>query len=158
MLLSSDYVAKVSDFGLSRDLENESYYTSHGGQVPVRWTAIEALESKKYSTASDVWSFGITVFEMFTDCELPYKDWSNVKVWTQVKEGYRLPCPERMRDDLYVLLLKCWLQVLTTCLPDRVSFSYSYFSLFSFFFDSCSLLLHNPIFCSAATNDPLPPF
>jgi serine/threonine protein kinase len=121
VLLSSDYVAKVSDFGLSRDLENESYYTSHGGQVPVRWTAIEALEDRKYSTASDVWSFGITVFEMFTNCEIPYKGWSNSKVWLQVKEGYRLPCHPSISDEAYAVLLLCW---------DEVSLS----KLDSFFF------------------------
>ena len=78
VLLATGMVAKVADFGLSRQVETEDnsneYYKSHGGMVPVRWTAPEGLEQAKFSTASDVWSFGITCVEIFQDGLQPYVD------------------------------------------------------------------------------------
>ncbi len=67
MLLSADYVCKVSDFGLSRELPADvsEYYASALGMAPLRWTAPEALLKRHYSTASDVWSFGILCGEIF---------------------------------------------------------------------------------------------
>ena len=53
---------QIADFGLSRDLSDENYYISHGGKVPVKWTAPEALDYRKYSTASDVWSYGCLLY------------------------------------------------------------------------------------------------
>ena len=101
VLVSADYSCKVADFGLSREVEGDADYVSQGGAVPVRWTAIEALEEHKYSEASDVWSFGIVVHEIFTHGETPYKGWPNSKVWMKVKLGYRLPQPEGMPGPIY---------------------------------------------------------
>ncbi len=64
ILVGSNLVCKISDFGLSRNLENDQYYQSEGGMVPIRWTAPEAYKYKKYSTSSDVWGFGITLNEV----------------------------------------------------------------------------------------------
>ena len=57
---------QIADFGLSRNLDEENYYFSHGGMVPVKWTAPEAVCYKKYSTASDVWSFGCVFYEIWS--------------------------------------------------------------------------------------------
>ena len=108
ILVSSERRAKVGDFGMSRDTEEAEYYTSRGGQLPVRWTAPEALESRKFSSASDCWSYGVLLYELFTKAELPYKGWSNQKVWMSVLTNYRLPCPENCPDEVHGMMLRCW--------------------------------------------------
>ena len=65
---------------MSRDLHNEDYYVAQGGLVPVRWTAPEALEYSKYSTASDVWSFAVVLYEIWSFAAKPYKALSNKQV------------------------------------------------------------------------------
>ncbi|EGD73426.1 TK/RTKC protein kinase [Salpingoeca rosetta] len=109
VLLSSEMRCKISDFGLAREMEeDDTYYKSRGGQLPVRWTAIEALEERKFNEKTDVWSCGILLHEMWTRAELPYKGWSNQKVWVEVAAGYRLPKPDGCRDDVYEHMLACW--------------------------------------------------
>jgi serine/threonine protein kinase len=72
VLVGSDFVCKVSDFGLSREMDSSSadYYASPKGMLPLRWTAPEALQTRHFATTSDVWSFGITCGEVFDDGEL----------------------------------------------------------------------------------------
>ena len=65
---------------MSRDLSEADYYVSHGGQVPVKWTAPDALHYKKYSTASDVWSFGCVMYEIWSIGHKPFEGYSNIQV------------------------------------------------------------------------------
>ncbi len=65
---------------MSRDLENESYYVSHGGKIPVKWTAPEAIHYKKYSTASDVWAYGCLLYEIWSIGHKPFEGIRNVDV------------------------------------------------------------------------------
>jgi len=65
---------------MARDLLDTEYYVSHGGKIPVKWTAPEALNYKKYSTASDVWSFGIVMYEIWAVGIKPYQGMTNAEV------------------------------------------------------------------------------
>ena len=83
-------------------------YKSRGGQLPVRWTAIEALEDRKFSDMTDVWSCGVLLYEIWTSGMLPYKGWTNQKVWVEVAAGYRLPRPDGCPADIYDRMRACW--------------------------------------------------
>ncbi|EDQ85118.1 uncharacterized protein MONBRDRAFT_29610 [Monosiga brevicollis MX1] len=109
VLLSSELRGKIADLGLTRQAEADSeYYTSKGGAVPVRWSAPEALEEHKFSQASDVWSWGILLYEIETKAALPYDGMSNQKVWINVAAGYRLEKPTQTPAALYALMRDCW--------------------------------------------------
>lgn len=112
MLISADYVCKISDFGMSREVgDDKEYYRSSSKIVPVRWTAIEALEDQRFSEASDVWAFGIVMYEIFTSGQSPYTGMSNNEVWVKVKDGYRLPCPASCPEDFFKEVVSaCWMQ------------------------------------------------
>ena len=89
VLLGSYMNAKIADFGLSRETHDKQYYVSRGGALPIRWTAPEALEQNKFSEQSDIWAFGILLYEIWTQAALPYAGMSNERVWVKVLEGYR---------------------------------------------------------------------
>eukprot|EP00035_Acanthoeca_spectabilis_P020995 m.435749 g.435749 ORF g.435749 m.435749 type:complete len:1008 (+) comp17886_c0_seq1:364-3387(+) len=109
VLVNEELTCKISDFGLSRDLDDDTYYESDGGMVPIRWTPPEAYKYKKYSTSSDVWSYGITLYEVWTKGGLPYgRKWTNMNVMMEVEKGYRLPAPAKCPKAVYQLMLKCW--------------------------------------------------
>uniref|UniRef100_W5LC30 receptor protein-tyrosine kinase n=1 Tax=Astyanax mexicanus TaxID=7994 RepID=W5LC30_ASTMX len=110
ILVNSNLVCKVSDFGLSRVLEDdpEAAYTTRGGKIPIRWTAPEAIAYRKFTSASDVWSYGIVLWEVMSYGERPYWEMSNQDVIKAVDEGYRLPPPMDCPAALYQLMLDCW--------------------------------------------------
>ena len=75
---------QIADFGMSRDLQYDTYYKSHGGMIPIKWTAPEALYYHKYSTASDIWSYGCVLYEIWSLGYKPFHDDSNAEVSTIV--------------------------------------------------------------------------
>merc|ERR1711935_1327124 len=112
---------KVADFGLARgiagaragpgtneDGDEEDYYRSKTGTFPVRWTSPEAMQTMRFSEATDVWAFGITILEVFTDGGKPYAGMTNAAVISQVQGGYRAEQPKLCTDGLYRILLECW--------------------------------------------------
>lgn len=110
ILVNGNLVCKVSDFGLSRVLEDdpEAAYTTRGGKIPIRWTAPEAITYRKFTSASDVWSYGIVMWEVISYGERPYWEMSNQDVIKAVDEGYRLPAPMDCPVVLHQLMLDCW--------------------------------------------------
>ncbi|XP_036821910.1 ephrin type-B receptor 1 isoform X3 [Oncorhynchus mykiss] len=112
ILVNSNLVCKVSDFGLSRYLQDDtsdpSYTSSLGGKIPVRWTAPEAIAYRKFTSASDVWSYGIVMWEVMSFGERPYWDMSNQDVINAIEQDYRLPSPMDCPSALHQLMLDCW--------------------------------------------------
>ncbi|TWW63214.1 Ephrin type-B receptor 4 [Takifugu flavidus] len=112
ILVNSNLVCKVSDFGLSRFLTESSsdptYTSSLGGKIPIRWTAPEAIAYRKFTSASDVWSYGIVMWEVMSYGERPYWDMSNQDVINAIEQDYRLPPPPDCPTSLHALMLDCW--------------------------------------------------
>ncbi|TKS71053.1 Ephrin type-A receptor 8 [Collichthys lucidus] len=110
ILVNSNLVCKVSDFGLSRVLEDDpdAAYTTSGGKIPIRWTAPEAIAYRKFSSSSDVWSYGVVMWEVMSYGERPYWNLTNRDVIKSVEEGYRLPAPMGCPAALHTLMLDCW--------------------------------------------------
>uniref|UniRef100_A0A3B5BC09 receptor protein-tyrosine kinase n=1 Tax=Stegastes partitus TaxID=144197 RepID=A0A3B5BC09_9TELE len=110
ILVDENLVCKVSDFGMSRVLEDdtEAAYTATGGKIPIRWTAPEAIAYGKFSSASDVWGYGIVMWEVMSYGERPYWEMSNQDVILSIEEGYRLPAPMGCPVTLHQLMLHCW--------------------------------------------------
>ncbi|XP_034497114.1 tyrosine-protein kinase Srms isoform X2 [Ailuropoda melanoleuca] len=108
VLVGDDLACKVADFGLARLLKDDVYSPSSGSKIPVKWTAPEAATYHIYSPKSDVWSFGVLLYEVFTYGQCPYEGLSNHETLQQVTRGYRLPCPASCPAEVYTLMLECW--------------------------------------------------
>lgn len=117
ILVSSSYECKVADFGLSRaealfEASEQGNYVSTGGPVALRWCAPESISMRLFSSASDVWSFGVVMHELFTEAEMPYLDVSDAQLVLAICNqcrNYRLDKPPTMPAGLYAnLVLPCW--------------------------------------------------
>ena len=121
VLVATGMVGQVADFGLSRGTktgdgespdeeteEGSTYYRSQSGIFPVRWTAPEAMESLKFSAASDIWSFAVTIVETLQDGAQPYEKKKNAEVMTFVMAGGKHDKPEECTSPIYTLLCECW--------------------------------------------------
>ncbi|XP_074474846.1 tyrosine-protein kinase Fer [Sebastes fasciatus] len=107
-LVGDGSVLKISDFGMSRQ-EDDGIYSSSGlKQIPIKWTAPEALNYGRYSSDSDVWSYGILLWETFSLGVCPYPGLTNQQAREQVEKGYRMACPQRCPDDVYKVMQRCW--------------------------------------------------
>ncbi|XP_033372915.1 tyrosine-protein kinase Fes/Fps isoform X4 [Parus major] len=108
-LVTERNTLKISDFGMSRE-EEDGIYASTGGmkQIPVKWTAPEALNYGRYSSESDVWSFGILLWEAFSLGAVPYANLSNQQTREAVEHGMRLDPPEQCPEEVYQLMHRCW--------------------------------------------------
>nr|XP_010952638.1 tyrosine-protein kinase Srms [Camelus bactrianus] len=108
VLVGDDLACKVADFGLARLLKDDIYSPSRGSKIPVKWTAPEAAHYCVYSQKSDVWSFGVLLYEVFTYGQCPYEGMSNQETLQEIMRGYRLPRPAACPTEVYVLMLQCW--------------------------------------------------
>lgn len=107
VLVGEDYVCKVADFGLARVIK-EPFYITEDKKLPYKWSAPEAISHGKFSNKSDVWSFGVLLYEITTYGGVPYPAFNNQEVFQQVTTGYRMPAPAKCPDFLYQIMLKCW--------------------------------------------------
>ncbi|XP_066557715.1 tyrosine-protein kinase Fes/Fps [Amia ocellicauda] len=108
-LVTEQHVVKISDFGMSREEENGVYSTTGGmKQIPVKWTAPEALNYGRYTSESDVWSFGILLWETFSYGTTPYTTFTNPQTREEIERGYRMPAPEACPPEIYNLMTRCW--------------------------------------------------
>lgn len=103
------FVAKVSDFGLSRIVTpQEGYYRSASGLMPIQWSAPEALRHKRFSTKTDVWSYGVLLWEIFSGGEEPYDGLTGPELRSYVESGGRLSKPRACPDSIYAFMRRCW--------------------------------------------------
>ncbi|XP_061187116.1 hepatocyte growth factor receptor-like [Saccostrea echinata] len=110
-MIDKDFAVKVADFGLSRDIYSKEYYSCENRQkLPVKWMAPESLEQGRYSSKSDVWSFGVVLWELMTRGAQPYPEVDNWDMSIYLKSGRRLLRPEYCPMMLYRVMLKCWLE------------------------------------------------
>ncbi|MBN3318226.1 FRK kinase, partial [Atractosteus spatula] len=111
VLVGENNICKIADFGLARVfmVDNENVYEAkEGTKFPVKWTAPEAIHANKFSIKSDVWSFGILLYEIITFGKMPYPDMTNHQVVQKLPTGYRMPCPPLCPSVLYDIMLECW--------------------------------------------------
>uniref|UniRef100_A0A4W4H013 Tyrosine-protein kinase n=1 Tax=Electrophorus electricus TaxID=8005 RepID=A0A4W4H013_ELEEL len=110
VLLVTQHYAKISDFGLSKALtEEENYYKSQGhGKWPVKWYAPECMNFLKFSCKSDVWSFGVLMWEAFSYGQKPYKGMKGNEVIQMIENGGRMDAPLNCPSEMYNLMKKCW--------------------------------------------------
>ena len=110
VLVAKDYVIKIADFGLAREVVKNDYYRKTGdGFLPIRWMAPEALFYRHYTIQSDVWSFGVLLWEIMSLGASPYP---NVKtmdgLFKTIKDGHRMERPPNCSIDTYMIMRECW--------------------------------------------------
>ncbi|XP_069173650.1 insulin-like growth factor 1 receptor isoform X2 [Procambarus clarkii] len=142
-MLDANLTLKIGDFGFTRYLKTDYYRKQGWGLLPVRWMAPESLQYGRYSSRSDVWSYGVLLWEIVTRCAFPYEGYVNEEVCAMVISGLRLECPDKGPEFLFSLMQQCWksqakerptfIQLVRLLLP-RTSRSYlAYFERVSFF-------------------------
>ncbi|XP_067682069.1 uncharacterized protein [Haliotis asinina] len=109
VLLGPNKVVKLCDFGLSRDIYNDNQYKKlTNGKLPLKWMAIESLRDRVFTTQSDVWSFGILLWEIVTMGASPYPHIALSDLYYVLVNGYRMEKTSNCSDELYALMLQCW--------------------------------------------------
>ncbi|XP_063636170.1 vascular endothelial growth factor receptor 1 isoform X2 [Cydia splendana] len=111
ILLAEDNVVKICDFGLARSIyKNDEYQKKENSPLPVKWLAIECMTDRIFSTQSDVWSFGIVLWELFSLAKTPYPEINPQDLLQRLQEGHRLSKPPYADDRLYRVMRSCWEQ------------------------------------------------
>ncbi|KAM7042799.1 tyrosine-protein kinase ITK/TSK [Acridotheres tristis] len=107
-LVGESQVVKVSDFGMSRIVLDDQYTSSTGTKFPVKWSAPEVFSYSNYSTKSDVWSFGVLMWEVFSEGKIPYENRTNAEVVEEINAGFRLYKPKLASKAIYEVMSHCW--------------------------------------------------
>ena len=108
ILVGDHMICKVADFRLARVIDEDIYKAPTGEKLPIKWTAPEAAMHNRFSIKSDVWSFGIVIYEVITYGWFPYPGMTNAQVLEALQQGYRMPRPMGCPDMLYDIMLDCW--------------------------------------------------
>uniref|UniRef100_A0A183J977 Protein kinase domain-containing protein n=1 Tax=Soboliphyme baturini TaxID=241478 RepID=A0A183J977_9BILA len=133
--------ALIGDFGLCRYVYSDPVYMGKGGRLPVKWMALEAIKSYEFTSKSDVWSFGVLLFEIITLGGSPYPGIQPSDMEKLLESGKRMEKPENCPDDLYIIMLDCWaahpdrrpsfseLREQLRCMLEKITEDYSYLGL-----------------------------
>ncbi|RZF43417.1 hypothetical protein LSTR_LSTR001678 [Laodelphax striatellus] len=112
VLLANHNIVKISDFGLSKNVyhyADENYVKKSKQALPVKWMALESIADRVFSTHSDVWTYGIVLWELFSLAETPYAGMDDFeRLFHKLKLGFRMERPPNATSDLYNLMLECW--------------------------------------------------
>ncbi|XP_077349530.1 focal adhesion kinase 1 isoform X17 [Lithobates pipiens] len=108
VLVSSTDCVKLGDFGLSRYMEDSTYYKASKGKLPIKWMAPESINFRRFTSASDVWMFGVCMWEILMYGVKPFQGVKNNDVIGRIENGERLPMPTNCPPTLYSLMTKCW--------------------------------------------------
>ncbi|KAL0280246.1 UNVERIFIED_CONTAM: hypothetical protein PYX00_001596 [Menopon gallinae] len=110
VLVQTPNCVKITDFGLAKLLDiNEEVYKAGGGKMPIKWLALECIQHRIFTHKSDVWAFGVTVWELLTYGERPYENVPARDVPELLEKGERLPQPPICTIDVYMTMVKCWM-------------------------------------------------
>nr|CDS23729.1 tyrosine protein kinase Fyn [Echinococcus granulosus] len=110
VLVGDNNIVKIADFGLTRaiDTTTEAYTAKQGAKFPIKWTAPEAAYRGQFTIKSDVWSFGVVMYEIITHGQEPFPSMSTMETLDQVNNGYRMPCPQNCPAAIYEVMLHTW--------------------------------------------------
>ncbi|KAJ8396391.1 hypothetical protein AAFF_G00019680 [Aldrovandia affinis] len=110
VLVKSPNHIKITDFGLARLLDaDEKEYNADGGKMPIKWMALECIHYRKFTHQSDVWSYGVTIWELMTFGGKPYDGIPTREIPDLLEKGERLPQPPICTIDVYMVMVKCWM-------------------------------------------------
>lgn len=118
VLLQTSGRAVISDFGLAKFLDDQSEYHSGGGRLPIKWLAPECIRERKFTHKSDVWAFGVTIWELLTFGSKPFEEYSANVLLTEIEKGARLGHPSHISTEVYKVMYACWFY----CPEDRPKF------------------------------------
>ncbi|RXN03813.1 macrophage-stimulating receptor-like isoform X1 [Labeo rohita] len=110
-MLDESFTVKVADFGMARDVYDKEYYSvkdSKKAKLPVKWMALESLQTQKFTTKSDVWSYGVLLWELMTRGASPYPDVDPYDITPYLMQGRRLLQPQYCLDSLWSIMMQCW--------------------------------------------------
>ncbi|KAJ0179393.1 hypothetical protein K1T71_005105 [Dendrolimus kikuchii] len=119
-LVGDENVVKVADFGLARYVLDDQYTSSGGSKFPIKWAPPEVLNFTRFSSKSDVWAFGVLMWEVFTCGKVPYGRLTNTEVVNRVQHGQVLEKPKGCLDEIYKVMRLCWGQTPEIRPPFRV--------------------------------------
>ncbi|XP_062620819.1 protein sevenless-like isoform X2 [Saccostrea cucullata] len=115
----SQVVVKIADFGMARDVTMTQYYVKEGTcKVPVRWMSPESMLNGRFSSKTDIWAFGVLMWEIYTGAQLPYGDFTIDVVMNHIIQGGKLDKPTKCSNDVWQIMQMCWLD----CADERPSF------------------------------------
>ncbi|XP_065677586.1 uncharacterized protein LOC105849839 isoform X2 [Hydra vulgaris] len=108
ILVGANKNIKISDFGLTRKVDLDVYMGAKSRRLPVKWMSIEAIFDRTFTSSSDVWSFGVVLFEIITLGGTPYPTITNNELLALLKSGYRMDRPGNCSEQMYDIMLQCW--------------------------------------------------
>ena len=107
--MDQNHQVKIADFGLSQKMFLQDYYRGdEKDAIPIRWMPLESILHNKYTVESDVWAFGVLLWEIFSFALQPYYGLTNEQVVQYIKDGSMLECPENTPKSVYKLMCLCW--------------------------------------------------